>query len=212
MKFPRYYGRFQKAHKMLLEKPQKNSPDTEWLRNLLNDTVPSSLFWDCSVKRKQFGYTGEKMMSLRFLQGPLLSKCLLGNKWLPMLKKTPVKQRRQIFNRRNKSSCNMSSSSKSVKASHHYENNTWNLLCYSRGYHYKMKSSHLSIFMFSPPRRVNCLHNILVSVSNCHTKISIPGGRVQDTGHICNIGQHITDPDLFRLLLFHMGRSLIRAV
>lgn len=45
-----------------------------------------------------------------------------------------------------------------------------------------------------------------------NTKIYIPGGPVHNIGHICNIGQHMKDTDLFRLVLFHMGLPLIRGV
>lgn len=74
-----------------------------------------------------------------------------------------------------------------------------------------MESSHLPIFMFLPWRANGLCHNLTHRLQYC-AKIYIPGGRVHNIGHICNIGQHIKDTDLFRLVLFYMGKPLIRAV
>lgn len=42
----------------------------------------------CSlVKFAPFSNVGAETMLRLHLQGPLLSKCLLGNKWMPMLKR-----------------------------------------------------------------------------------------------------------------------------
>lgn len=43
-------------------------------------------------------------------------------------------------------------------------------------------------------------------------KIYTPGGPAPVTGDICIIGQNMKDTDLFRLLLFHLGRPLMGAV
>lgn len=61
-------------------------------------------------------------------------------------------------------------------------------------------NSHLPMLMFAVPCRANCLyHNLTHGLQYC-TKIYIPGGPAHKIGHICIIGRHIKDTDLFRLV------------